>query len=537
LEIEKLKDEGNLEDLDQLNFENILVANEKWEEVSDPPYFEDLPIIEPKINIQGQFTPCQLFMDVIGKKFIDLLVENTNAYAIESLKSEDVVDHINKHDFSRLKNWKDTSFDELKKFIAMIMSMGIEKRGSLRDYWESMPCFESYFSKIMSLNRFELLDHFIQINSKKYDKDQSIQKLIPLLKLFEEFHQYYKPSSRITIDEIIAPFAGRFKYLTYNPQKPKRWGIRVIGLADATNSFCLSLIPQFGEETYHYLDVKNLDGLVLHQAKRYSTKGTCLYIDNYYCHHSLANDLLSNGINVTGTFRTSRKDCPKIIKNSVVKKIVQKKVQSVHTYGKDLKLFKNDNNLFAAKWKSKKDITLLSSNHHFRFEFRLTTRKREVKRPCAFHEYIKFMRGIDRLNQRVHYIRYTYQSRKWWKKILYTWLAISVANCHVLYKKLTKSTIDFKAFQLAIVSGLLSDVLAKVSKTDLTNGHYPEKLEGNAKRCKLCYYLSGSYVKAKKTSYRCHSCSESFGKDIPLCILCFKDFHLDRNRYLSRRRK
>ncbi len=94
---------------------------------------------------------------------------------------------------------------------------------------ESTPCFKSSFSDIISQKEDYsriYLEHFLQINSNKEAETDniSIEKLKSLLCLFINFNKVYEPSSKITIDEIIAPFMGRFKYLTYNPQKPTRWG-------------------------------------------------------------------------------------------------------------------------------------------------------------------------------------------------------------------------------------------------------------------------------------------------------------------------
>lgn len=61
--------------------------------------------------------------------------------------------------------------------------------------------------------------------------------------------------------------------------------------------------------------------------------------------------------------------------------------------------------IYAIKWKSKREITLLTTNLSLEFETRQSARNREVRRPIVVHEYNNFMRGIDRLNQRVHYIR------------------------------------------------------------------------------------------------------------------------------------
>lgn len=409
----------------------------------------------------------------------------------------------------------------------------------------------------MTLRRFHLLDHFLQINANSRGSHSSIEKVLPLLKIFDNFNEVYKPSNKLSLDEIIAPFSGRFKYITYNPQKPSKWGVRVFGLADSITGYCMSLIPYLGKETYQYFGMKNLDDLVLNNMKKFGMQGASLYIDNYYCHFGLAEALLYEGYNVTGTFKQRRKDVPNIIKEAVVKKIVasKKPKQTTSTINNatndktDIRYFESNLGIYAIKWKSKREITMLTTNHSLGYEVRDSARNRPTKRPAVVHEYNHFMRGIDRLNQRTHYIRYSlfqwyssynicrysHRSKKWWKKFLYTWLGIALANCHTLYVKFFNKNITIKDFQKEVIDGLLiaTNVLPLIGEGNLANDHYPTKILTGPKRCKVCYFLYGP--NCSKSSYRCFKCSQEYQKDISLCVLCFGEFHDEREKYLSRR--
>jgi len=266
----------------------------------------------------------------------------------------------------------------------------------------------------MTLRRFQLIERFFQINSASYDKNQSLEKVLPLLKMFEGFNDVYQPTSRICIDEIVAPFVGRFSYIVYNPMKPDKWGIKIFGVADAITGYCLNLIPYMGAETYKFFKVGSLNGLVADSMKKYGCEGASLYIDNYYCNFTLAEILLSLGFNVTGTFRQNRKDVPKIYKEAVVKKKViakqavqptNKKKANEIKETKDTRYFSSELGIYAIKWRSKREVSMLTTNHPLGFEERESARNRPSDRPAVIHEYNQYMRGIDRLNQRTHYIK------------------------------------------------------------------------------------------------------------------------------------
>ena len=144
--------------------------------------------------------------------------------------------------------------------------------------------------------------------------------------------------------------------------------------------------------------------------KAFCKHGSSLYVDNYYCHVGLAEKMLAEGFNITGTYRISRKDIPGIVKNAVVKKTVRKSnssnsQQSSNSSMKNIRYFKSDNGIFVVKWMSKREVNVLTTNHSLKLEEEETSRNRTIIRPEAVNEYIKFMRGIDRLNQKVHYIR------------------------------------------------------------------------------------------------------------------------------------
>jgi len=270
----------------------------------------------------------------------------------------------------------------------------------------------------MTLKRYQLIEHFFQINSKKYSKNMSLEKVLPLLQIFENFSKVYHASNKLALDEIIAPFIGRFQHLSYNPMKPDKWGIKLYGVADSLTGYCLSLIPYLGQDTYKFFHVKDLNGLVINTMERFGNPGASIYIDNYYCNFTVAQELLSMGYNVTGTFRQSRRDVPKIIKEAKVKKVVKKvnkgitqptikrkKSASFKEPSKEIRYFKNDSGIFAIKWRSKREVTVLTTNHLLDFEVRDSARMRPVNRPIVVHEYNQYMRGIDRLNQRTHYIK------------------------------------------------------------------------------------------------------------------------------------
>lgn len=329
----------------------------------------------------------------------------------------------------------------------------------------------------MTFQRFELLNRCFQINSTR--NTTSYIKVVYLLKAFSRFKEIYKSSSKIALDEITSPFSGRFKHKVYNKSKPDKWGIKIMALADSITSFCLSIVPCFGDETYTAYKAKTLDDLILTMIDELDIRQGDLYMDNFYCHPNLAAKLKAKRFNTTGTVRLNRKDLPLMMKEEKTKRVVvskneglkpstsicnnvatsleskespkrksprgkspsnpkkdskkdSKKPKKENASGgkenSDSKESKGQNNvqlklkkpkvlpsnpiryfkcedIYAVKWKDKKVLSVITTLHSIKFEKRLSSRKRETSRPIAAHEYNKYMRGVDILNQRIYHIK------------------------------------------------------------------------------------------------------------------------------------
>ena len=243
----------------------------------------------------------------------------------------------------------------------------------------------------MSFHRFEDLNHFLQINSDLPNNLPAVQKLQPLIDLSKKFKNYYTPSYAISIDESMCPFRGRFKYLVYEPKKPKKWGIKLINESDAATGYCLGITPYLGKETYlQDKEVKTLE-LIIQRCKEYE-KGNHFYCDNFYCHPNLAIKIKQSGQEMTGTIRVTRKDVPQKFEESKVKR-------------GEAKAFQHEEGVFLIKYHDKRKVNLLTTRDSLCIKEYNSARGKSYKRPQVITNYVQRMRGVDKLNQLSHYYR------------------------------------------------------------------------------------------------------------------------------------
>ena len=74
-------------------------------------------------------------------------------------------------------------------------------------------------------------------------------------------------------------------------------------------------------------------------------------------------------------------------------------------------------------------------------------------------QYNKFMGGVDKADQLVTYYGFYHVSKKWWKRVFFHLLDISLVNAYLLYCSVTpsKQRLSHMDFRLAVASGLIEN--------------------------------------------------------------------------------
>ena len=148
---------------------------------------------------------------------------------------------------SRVHLWSKTrhTTEELSKFIALLILMGIIRYPQLDDYWsKSWPFATTTFSKVMSRDRFSLILKFFHLNDhtmyirKGLPGYDPLFKIRPLLEpLVENFQNAYNLGRHISIDESMIRFKGRIWFLQYIAKKPHKWGMKAFVVADSKTGY------------------------------------------------------------------------------------------------------------------------------------------------------------------------------------------------------------------------------------------------------------------------------------------------------------
>ncbi|XP_053977063.1 piggyBac transposable element-derived protein 4-like [Hylaeus volcanicus] len=537
----EISSDSELEDFEI--FEGELKEYTAWHEVTS----ED--INPPKLNFSpgpknvGPQTPesCVEPIDFFKLFFTDELlsniIEQTNRYANEKIKEKNLSKR------SIWNNWVDVTVEEMSAFIGVILNMGIIITRNLKDYWSQqhnsrIPFFYEIFRRARFQQIFWMLHLHVNVSNDKSITTR-IQKIGNYLDYIDnKFKEYFVPGKELYVDESIVKFKGRSSFVTYNPKKLTKWGIRIYILVDSNTGYIYSFLPYYGSYTVESLMRSELpvtSRIVLHLYQQVlnfnpEAQGYHIFTDRSYTNLILAQELLKLKCYITGTMQPKRKYVPEIIKEPEFK----------------------DNNVFACRsgnllllaWKDKEVITMLSTLHSSEMESvnsrvhgGVIVRK---QKPRMIIEYDKHMGCADKID---HSNSYTFlrKSHKWWRKLFFWGLELCARNSYILYKESLRTEGKTPMAHLIFLRKLVDQLVGSFrdgctsrgrpstsDKEERLNGKLHILRRNDRGRSRDCLVCSNRRVKGgrRESAYHCDTCSRKPGLHIGDC---FEKYHTQEN--------
>ncbi|CAK9818704.1 PiggyBac transposable element-derived protein 4 [Anthophora quadrimaculata] len=312
--------------------------------------------------------------------------------------------------------------------------------------------------------------------------------------------------------------------------KTPKYGIKFYELC-THDGYALNVDIYKGKVSHETHSLSVVDSVVMSLMKPYLSKGFSLFMDNYYNSIGLSNRLFSFKTHTTGTLRTNRKGNPKIITQTKLKR-------GEH-------IWRRQGNVYVSKWKDKRDVLCITTENHPKIINVQNKHGVWTKKPIEVANYNANMSGIDRCDQMISYYSSPKKSIRWYKKVIFRLLDISVWNSYYIYKKINDSNIGFLDFRDQLINTLLkipqnssgrNFVLENANPqthvrynptTDFRDAHYQEKIPAPPNYKRKTYFLKCKYCYRQKiikfTSHRCQDCTNK----PPLCPgQCFRQWHL-----------
>uniref|UniRef100_A0A0B7B5W3 PiggyBac transposable element-derived protein domain-containing protein n=1 Tax=Arion vulgaris TaxID=1028688 RepID=A0A0B7B5W3_9EUPU len=483
-----------------------------WNEVGLSPQnrtenlFRFNPSRTPGISapLYDESSALKCFQTILTDTVIDNLIISINDYAVFKINEKIAKGGIKKQ--SVYASWVPINREEINRFLALLIVMGLNRRPRIRDYWTKTPTFwysPFVFQVFPNRSRFEAIYHTMLHAGEP--GAESKHKIEPFLNaMVGSFQDAFYPFQNLSIDEMVIGFKGRWKYKQFNASKPHKHHIKSFGLCDSATGYVYNILLYFGKETSYAPDVDK-DGLqavkVFQTLLKNIEKGHTIFADRYYTALPVITYLLDREIYFTGTVMSNRKKLPQGLKDLKLKH-------------RESKWFLDEaKRVMCVAWrdkKAKKHCVLASS---------LASAENVVgnDKPFVIDCYNQSMNGCDKADQNIaYYCNFERRSKKWWKKIFFWLFEIAQYNSFILYKlsHLDEQKTGFRDFKSMLVQQLLEHTAPLRMEITISDPlrcnvysesamHLVEYITKDRK-CLVC----STPAKLKRTNFICSGCTD-----------------------------
>ncbi|XP_046663055.1 piggyBac transposable element-derived protein 4-like [Homalodisca vitripennis] len=224
---------------------------------------------------------------------------------------------------SRLKKWTPTDEIEMRKFIGILIWMGLANHPRITDYWSGNILYKnSVACKVMSRNRFQLMLLFSHFNDHAEEgRSGRSSKILPLVSSMNEIFLNKKSAGQdFVIDETMIPYRRRLSLRQYIPNKAHKYGLKIFNPCGQLGcTYCIKVY--MGKGTIHNENNELVSTLVVMKLmENHLDKGQILYVDNNYTSGQLNKNLLARRTHLVGTVRANRKGLPVEVMKAQIKK-------------------------------------------------------------------------------------------------------------------------------------------------------------------------------------------------------------------------
>lgn len=511
---DEIYDSNSESDISSLLQDDNEKPENQWIDITDQISFAQSELatkitLPPNILLEEPLDYYKLF---VTEEVIAKMVMETNKHAADFLSS-----HVIKPK-SRLRHWEPTTFEEMQRFMGVLLVMGINKIPKLDLYWSKKSCYRNeYISRVMPRDRFLLLLKFWHF-SENIDNGDKLYKIRNVLDiLLKSFSDMLKPGRFIVIDETMIPWKGRLQFRQYIKNKAHKYGIKLYKLC-TPEGYTYSLMVYTGKDEEKSGEGHGYD-VVFRLTKDLLDEGRTLIADNFYTSVSLAEALLKKKTYLCGTVRTNRKRLPKTV--------ISTKLKKGQVIGK------MNNGVKIIKWMDKRPVTMITTVKEHNASLKDTGKKSRktnlpILKPECVIMYNENKKGVDFSDQMTAYYSTLTRGLKWFRKLMMSVLfGTCLVNAWLIYKMKTEDQLPLLSFLESIIQSL-----TKSSFIENTNNqpqkrisHTLEKME-KFRKCFYCYRNLRKEFSSRETDKKvkrvrtfCQECQKA------MCLNCYNENH------------
>ena len=493
----------------------------------------------PTLPVSFSASPENYFKLLMSDDIIETIVQHTND--ILTILRENVR---RKHQAT----FQNTDVLEMQGLIGVLLLQGVKHENHLAtveifDVELGAPAYRA----AMSERRFCFLLRCLRFgNSQTCALREAEDKFATVREIWDPFikncQDVYWPGEHITVDEQLLGFRGRCGFTMHIPNKPAKYGIKIIMVCDSRSKFMLNAIPYLGKYTKRVADAddvrqhegdfdaasaavqsKPLAQYVTEKlVKRYRGSGKNVTAGNWFTSVALVKSLRENyGLTYVGAVRKNKREIPY--------EMLDKKNfflgQSAFAFSTDMTLVTFASNTSKAQ---KKLLHLVSSMHD-------QPVIRDNGKPEIITFYNSTKSGVDTFDQMCSLQSCTRMTNRWSITVFYGMLNAAAVNAFVLYHEhKPQNTLKRRLYQKALAMNMIKALAQRrlfnstlprglrftIRSTfpDLTSTT-PAEITRMLPKRKSCHTCRSP--RRKRTRYQCRKCGA------PVCINHFRVFCKD----------
>ena len=447
--------------------------------------------------------PFSLFRHFFTMDMISMITNETNRYAKSKNNQTFVVTE-----------------SEIVNFLGIIIISGYHSLPAEKLYWSTMPSLIApIFGQIMSRKRFlEIKKYFHLANNDELGSSKTAKVDAIYNELLKNCQQFGIFHTKLSIDESMVPYRGKYPIKQFIRNKPVRFGYKIWFMCGSdgypynfqiykgrdSDSKREPLGSKVVEEMISFIKPEDADKYVLH-------------FDNFFSSYQLFDNLAHRDIRAIGTVRRNRTmKCPLAIQ----KKDERAKID-----------YRSDGNILFVQWKDNSIVTV-GTNFSSVTPVNKVSRwvkgrgKVSVDQPKLITEYNSGMGGVDLLDMQLASYRPNLTSKKWWWPLFSNALNLAIVAAFKIYKHTSPLTLEkqlshlefrievaecMSKFQLYTPRVRKGGPTASVPDYIRKDGINHHLISSRQTRCKVCQ---------KNTMLKCSKCDKALHKKI-----CSDIFH------------
>lgn len=398
---------------------------------------------------------------------LEEIVKNTNIKILE-LNA--------KYGRKNLSYIQETDVMELSALIGLLVYTSVFKAGneSVHSLFATDGTGRDVFRCTMSKERFLFLLSALRFDDASTRLERSkVDPTAPISNLFQKFidncQEMYSMGEYGCIDEMLVAFRGRFKYKMYMPQKPAKYGIKIMAMTDARTNYLCNAFIYSGADCYgKTLNeseklLKKPSQAVLRLIKPIEGSNRNITCDNWFSSIELAKTLLDKNLTYVGTLKKNKTEIPVEFLPAKDRDVLS----SVYGFTKDI-------TLLSYVPKEKKAVIMISTMHH------MISDDDETGKPEIIALYNQTKGGVDGLDHKCSNYSSSRRTRRWPMVVFYTIVDVGCGvNAYVLYQSYRNTP---RMTRMDFLKMLASKLITPHMTRRLASGYLPMELSVSIKR-------------------------------------------------------